>query len=565
MINITLPPKPESNMSCSVDEPDMTVAEKRAKARAVHAGFCCKCKTTKSTVIVRYAEYCDPCFLVALDSKFRTALRNARPYRVITPENVMIAFSGGTSSRSLIHLFDVFHSLPPEVAANKQQPKIYNKVHVCHIDESCLFEPPQQDLQDTTPQSTMEQAVAITGQYNYPFHGVRIEDIFDPEWSDSRCFEAVATLVTSLPKDQLTTSGEAPELLSRILPVSTTVTTTERSKLSREDKVDKLKALLTACTTMTARETILQHFRSSLLIQLARRAECTILALGDSATRVAIQIIGLTAIGRGYSLPHETSLISNWVDGCKVLRPLKDCLVKELDAYCRLNNLALIEKHTPTLEWTIRSRAEVKSIRRLTDDFITGLDKDFPSTASTVCRTAAKLTPPDATYDNKCPLCLGPVQEGVQEWKSRITVSEAPGSISNKEANGNVDGACCSSTNGTACCNSKGSNCSPPSEQHHANSTTLPFSSLLCYGCLTNLRDLDLESMGSKDGKNRASFDLPPYVAEIILHRAGYESLDAFEQQTSSSFSSTDPRESLREQIKDFLIASDDEDEDGGD
>lgn len=83
-------------MSCSVEEPTMTTAEKRgisvfhgfasdillfvtvfemrltlefhlcihalptlAKSRAVHVGFCCKCKTTKSTIVIRYAEYCE--------------------------------------------------------------------------------------------------------------------------------------------------------------------------------------------------------------------------------------------------------------------------------------------------------------------------------------------------------------------------------------------------------------------------------------------------------------------------------------------------------------------------
>jgi len=317
------------------------------------------------------------------------------------------------SARSLIHLFDIFHSLPPDVMANKQQPKIYNNIHVCHVDESCLFEPAvEQESQDKTLESsTLGKAQSIAEQYRYPFHGVRIEDIYDPEWTDSQCFEAVATLMTSLPKDQLTTSGQAPELLSRILPVSTTASSTTketgRPGLSREKKVEKLKALLNACTTMTARETVLQHLRSSLLIQLAKRAQCTILALGDSATRVAIQIIGLTAIGRGYSLPHETSLVSNWVDDVKVIRPLKDCLVKELDTYCRLNQLELIEKHFATLEWTRKTKGEAKSIRRQTEDFIVGLDKEFPSTAATVCRTAAKLTPPDATYDNRCPLCLG--------------------------------------------------------------------------------------------------------------------------------------------------------------
>ncbi|KAF9923748.1 Cytoplasmic tRNA 2-thiolation protein 2 [Modicella reniformis] len=257
----------------------------------------------------------------------------------------------------------------------------------------------------------MERARLIAAGYGYKFHGVQIEDIYDPEWADSRCFEAAAALITSLPKDQLVISGQAPDLLSLILPLSSTTSSatesTEQPKLSREAKVEKLRTLLNVCTTLTARETILQYFRSSLLIQLAKRAQCAVLTLGDSATRVAIQIIGLTAIGRGYSLPHETSSISDWVHGCKVIRPLKDCLVKELDTYCRLNELELIEKHSPTLEWTMKTKGDAKSIMRLTHDFITGLDRDFPSTAATVCKTAAKLTPPDAIYDNKCPLCLG--------------------------------------------------------------------------------------------------------------------------------------------------------------
>ncbi|KAF9923262.1 Cytoplasmic tRNA 2-thiolation protein 2 [Linnemannia zychae] len=562
-------------MSCSVEEPTMTIAEKRAKSRAVHAGFCCKCKKAKSTIVVRYAEYCDPCFLIALDSKFRTALRNARPYRVITPENVMLAFSGGPSSRALVHLFDVFHSLPPEVATNKQQPKIYNDIHVCHIDESCLFEPSQD--QDPTSGSTMEQARSIAAGYGYSFHGAAIEDIYDPEWTDSKCFEAVATLITSLPKDHLTISGESPELLSQIMLLSSS-STEQRQPISRIEKIAKLKALLGACSTLTAKETILQHFRACLLIQLAKRSQCTILALGDSATRVAIQIIELTSIGRGYSLPHETSLLSNWVKDCKVVRPLKDCLVKELETFCSLNKLALIERHHAQLDWTIKTKGEIKSIHKLTEEFIAGLDKEFPSTAATVCRTAAKLTPPEATFDQKCPLCHGPVQAGVQEWKRRITVTTAPKQddtdMPQETVAKNTSVGCCSSDKG-ACCSTQtslsASCCSGPTTTTSSCSLT-PFSSLLCYGCLTNLRDLDLKSILSQENdltKETAIFELPPYVAESIVHRMGFSSLDDFEQQqqepslnSRQAKSSIDPRESLREQIQEFLIDSEDEDAD---
>ncbi|KAG0326537.1 Cytoplasmic tRNA 2-thiolation protein 2, partial [Podila humilis] len=545
------------------------------KSRAVHAGFCCKCKTAKSTIVIRYAEYCDPCFLIALDSKFRTALRNCRPARITTPENVMLAFSGGPSSRSLIHLFDVFHSLPPEVVNNKLQPKIYNDFHVCHIDESCLRDQEISSASTTAcsetsdhPLSSMAQAEKIAEGYGYQFHGIRIEDIYDPAWTDSECFEAVASLLTSLPKDQLAISGQAPELLSQIFPLSTT-SSLSPTTLSPQDKINKLKALLSACTTLTAKETILNHFRSSLLTQQARKSECTMLALGDSATRVAIQIIGLTAIGRGYSLPYETSLESKWAKDCKVIRPLKDCLLKELEICCKLNNLELIEHHTANLEHSMKSKAEVKSINRLTEEFITGLDKDFPSTVATICRTAAKLTPPQASlYRNRCPLCQGPVQSGVKEWKSRITVTTAPPSA-NSESTLSVPTI--STSNSQSCCSISNSNSGCCSSTSLANSfssaldarlaDTVPFSSLLCYGCLTNLRDLDLKMVGSSTGEDDSLFDLPPYVAETLLDRVGFKSLEQYTEHMSSRPHSVTMRgqESLRQQIQDFLIDSDGE------
>ncbi|KAG0046080.1 Cytoplasmic tRNA 2-thiolation protein 2 [Gryganskiella cystojenkinii] len=545
-------------MSCSVEEPTMTTAEKRAKERAVHVGFCCKCKTEKSTITIRYAEYCDPCFMIALDSKFKTALRNTRPYKVLDPENVMLAFSGGLASRALIHLFDVYHTYAPEVTNNRLHPKVYKSVQVCHIDESCLQEPSSskdQDQDQERSHSTMEKAKKIAESYAYKFHGVYIEDIYDPLWSDSQSFHATAALLTSLPKDQLAISGQAPDLLSHITSLPAAV--------SRQDKIAKLKTLLAACTTLTAKETLLTHFRSSLLIQLAKRAECTQLMVGDSATKMAIQIISLTAIGRGFSLPYETSLMSNWVQDCKVIRPLKDCLNKELELCCKLKDLETIEGHSADLAWTMRSKAEVKSIARLTEEFITGLDKEFPSTAATVCRTAAKLTAPDATYENKCPLCLGPVQKDVQEWKNRITVTTPPDNVvlEKTSTSTSVDEGCCSS-DGAGCCSGSGASASAcgASSSRKTNIDTAydPFSSLLCYGCLTNLRDLDLKSMGSTSSVEESSFELPPIVAETIADRLVYKSMDELKVRSRP----VDPRESLREQIQEFLIDDDDEEED---
>jgi hypothetical protein len=177
------------------------------------------------------------------------------------------------------------------------------------------------------------------------------------------------------------------------------------------------------------------------------------------------------------------------------------------------------------------------------------------------------------------------VQAGVQEWKRRITVTTAPGEVdttitantsnnTETETKDSPDG-CCSSDAGGCCTSSQ----RPPCTSHQTTittttttttspSTSTPFSSLLCYGCLTNLRDLDLKFMASQEDSSdelmsSTSFELPPYVAETIVHRMGFASLDEFEHRSVAAAPATavDPQESLRTQIQEFLIPSDDEDE----
>lgn len=168
-----------------------------------------------------------------------------------------------------------------------------------------------------------------------------------------------------------------------------------------------------------------------------------------------------------------------------------------------------------------------------------------------------------------------PVQAGVQEWKRRITVTTAPGEIETTATSNSTEAetqetsdGCCSSDAGGCCSSSSSQQPSCASRQTTTTpSSSTPFSSLLCYGCLTNLRDLDLKSMSSQEDDLSPSsmFELPPYVAETIVHRMGFASLDEFEHRSDAGMSvsgtAVDPQESLRAQIQEFLIASDDEDE----
>lgn len=60
---------------------------------------------------------------------------------------------------------------------------------------------------------------------------------------------------------------------------------------------------LQAVPDVTGGEDLLEHLRMALLIRTAAKLGCSVLALGDSATRLAIRTISLTSKGCGFALP----------------------------------------------------------------------------------------------------------------------------------------------------------------------------------------------------------------------------------------------------------------------
>lgn len=140
---------------------------------------------------------------------------------------------------------------------------------------------------------------------------------------------------------------------------------------------------------------------------------------GDSSTRVAINMISMTSYGRGYSIPLDVGGdVNPGVEGATMLRPMRDILAKEIALY---NWYTGLDKDVITsINWSTKRHAK-NSIEKLTEgvtwmsalhilmglvDFIVGLERDFPSTTSTITRTATKLTAAaDMDLNKKCILC----------------------------------------------------------------------------------------------------------------------------------------------------------------
>ncbi|CAG8434431.1 1985_t:CDS:10 [Ambispora gerdemannii] len=433
---------------CSIEEPILV----KEQAPLSAGKKCIKCKIAKATILIRYSTYCKSCFQHVFVGKFRKNLEKSRVIHSAPDEKAMVALSGGPSSRCLLQLLrDYCEPLPHEIS----KKSTFNEIKICHVDESvAIFDEQEKEKEN----STLCKVESIAKKYNYEFIGLRLEDIFSPEYTSSGLYD---------------------------------------------------NSLLDAVSTLTSKEELLWHFKMCLLMQMARKKGCTRLFMGDCSTRLSIKIISLTSKGRGFSLPLETSGECNLFKAEKhyefnfllcqnnkivnldsidviILRPMKDMLSKEIGIYNQFTGLVDDIVITPTLTSMM---SVASSIERLTEDFIVGLEKDYPSTVSTIARTGAKLTPSNLiNLEQSCAVCMMPYKEGIKNWQNRITVHMkqpplAPPSPFTSPSQNSIS----MDYNNSSC-------------QCASNDT-------LCYACLVNMRDI------------KKVVEFPPYVADAILQK----------------------------------------------
>ncbi|KAI8073987.1 hypothetical protein BC940DRAFT_231953 [Gongronella butleri] len=258
----------------------------------------------------------------------------------------------------------------------KQVPPIPSAV-VCHIDESALFE----------KQAGSAAKLAATCASKVPelsYTSVALQDMFSADFIGDPAFDTVLKKV----------AGSDEAFLVALSKESSTMSNEER-----------LRALFKSINKNTAKEDLFWHLKLAMLLAMARREGCDYIFLGDTATRQSIKMISCISHGRGYSIPFDVGVeVEGCFPGVVLLRPMKDALTKEVAVYNHLHGLTgdVIAPQNFGTYMPPKS-----SIERLTEHFIVGLDRDFPSTVSTVSRTASKLTPQkNMDYTKKCAICL---------------------------------------------------------------------------------------------------------------------------------------------------------------
>ncbi|KAH9930086.1 uncharacterized protein B0H18DRAFT_995156 [Fomitopsis serialis] len=351
--------------------------------------YCVRCKEAQGNIVIRHAVYCKDCFFPLIIHKFRRGLEpsvNPTPdgprRTALRPDgNLLVGFSGGLGATVLLDLGAV-----------------------CYV-EICDAFP---GMRDKT--ADIERFVA---KYEASTSSI----------ARARCVRRELVEAVHASRDA---SNLAVDMSSEELRLSTLA--------SSATPLRSLQSYLAALPTATAVPSTVETLVRLLLLHTALRTESSHLVLGTSLTSLAVSLISGVSQGRGHTLKEEMQ--QEWSEGdhgqpshdasnetrdggrkryVRVVRPLRDVGRKECALWARWRDLVIVGKE----RWPWSGAKQ--DIGTLTREFITGLEKDYPSTVSTIVRTCTKVEPKGESA-GLCVLCARPVQRGVQEWKSRISI-----------------------------------------------------------------------------------------------------------------------------------------------
>ncbi|KAI0671628.1 hypothetical protein C8Q78DRAFT_1030025 [Trametes maxima] len=413
-------------MSCGNPVADADALMQRRK-KYDKTKSCVKCKVTEGKLVIRHAVYCKECFLHLIVHRFRRALEpnvNPKPdgprRTTLKPAgNLLVGFSGGLGSSVLLDLIYRCYvaldksTMPADGGRDHpRHERVWKKVTVCYV-EVCDAFPGMKDRTDEITQH-MKRYDGID------FVALRIQDAFDLTWWNR---------VGGKPYHKELGVSLANEGLSLESFPSTT-----------SDALAALRTYLSSLPTPTAVTTSIQTLTRLLLLHTALQNGSSHVVLGTSLTSLAVSLISGVSQGAGFNVREETQ--EEWSPEpethdvgekatskkahngtgkrtVRVVRPLRDVGIKECAAWAWWSEVPVVGKE----KWGWAGARP--GISTLTKDFIVGLEKDYPSTVSTIVRTCGKLAP-KGEVSGKCILCGRPVQRGVQEWKARISIRSRP-------------------------------------------------------------------------------------------------------------------------------------------
>ena len=452
---------------CSVQEEDLEnvpseLQNKPCKEKNRIGRTCMKCSISPAVVVVRLNDpLCKSCFLAYFTHKFRATIGKSRAIKA--GEKVLLSFSGGPSSSAMLHLVC-------EGLSDTAVKKLRFEPGIAFIDEGEVLKQSGEERA-----YYLEQIQGVATRTKFPFHLLKLEDIF----SQGQYLQDGAMCCNKVEGEQ-----------------------------TRTHQAEKLKHLFDATSSMTAKEDLLRTLRGKFLLATARNIGYSKVMFADCASRISVRLLSDISQGRGGDLPYDTGFSDDRHGDVIFVRPMREFMTKEIALYNFFHNVETVL--IPTLGTMSHSHA---SIDRLTEDFVSGLQADFPFTVSTIFRTGDKLSVKEVSEDvASCALCGVPMSVN-PTLLSTLTDSVSSVKLHTDDKN--------TPQYASDCCGGCGSGCSSSSSDQVLSKENIL--DTFCYGCRLTF----------KDSKFTVT-DLPSSVLEAatkVHHRA-----------------------QMKEQIKDFLL-----------
>ncbi|XP_077295307.1 cytoplasmic tRNA 2-thiolation protein 2-like [Arctopsyche grandis] len=385
---------------------------------------CKKCKLTIATVTLRKKDfYCDDCFTVGVTHKFRATLGKSR---LVKPgDKVLIAFSGKIDSSTLLYLVK-------NGIEDSTHKKLQFQALVLHIDESSL-----RHSEDAKNIEIMSQVKSQIQQYDLMFYSVRLSEVMKDD--------ALNLNISDVP--------------------------------TKDEELDlKFKNLITSTKNCTAKLNLLKKLKQNLLLNCAKRLDCSYVLLAETATKLAANLLANVAIGGGSHMSSDIGFSDARDDRVKVLRPLKDLTTEDIALFTKIKNISEVQP-------TIRDDNPYASIQSLTKQFVNNLQNNFPATIPTVLRTGDKIDNSSNVVqddDFQCVLCQSALDTQV------IPCSAIEATIFSRETSNNV--VVCIKDQAVAAEEKSCSNCSCKSSANEVRREDVD--AFTCYSCQLIIKDI---------------------------------------------------------------------------
>lgn len=437
---------------CSVDPDEVTEMIKETEELDIKSGeiLCRKCNEDAAEVVLRKTDpYCKKCFLKYFIHKFRSTIGKSK--MIFPNDRILVSISGSPTSMTLMHLL--------RSALDEDDHKKFRFVpYFLHIDECCLSD---KSLATCISLDVCKQV----SSHNFICYSVSLEQAM---------------------------SSDAPKPLQY---------SEQTNHIISEDLKTQLQDLLNSCSSSSAREDLVLQLRQDLISKCAQALGFTKVFVGDNATSLAVSLLSSVSQGRGAhvasrvhfkSLHHQT----------EIYRPMREILLNEIEAYININNVSTFQSN---------NTVQGESITQCTEQFVLGLQKEFPSTIPTIFRTGDKLgsgnkLDNDSSNNDYCSLCgrFIDTDQGLASALHATVVSqqlsvshkfaissivadaEIASPIDNDVKSNSLNDGCCGGDGGG--CGNGGGGCGTKTPLIEITKPLVE--ACLCYGCRVILREL---------------------------------------------------------------------------